>query len=129
MAPDRVCETCGESLEGTHPRRRYCDAACKQAGFRKAHRAPARSSGARSSLVADALRVELEKLGVVASYEAQIAVGIAGQLDSGTVVGAAYASLSKELDRRVDALRLSAERKDSPAQAALAAKRAHLRSA
>lgn len=133
MAADRVCETCGESIEGTHTLRRYCDAACKQAAHRKAHRAPAREAGRpRSSLVADALRAELDKLGVAASYEGQIALGIAAQLDGGTVVGAAYASLSKELDRRVEVLRLKAERPDSPvgqAASTFAEKRTHLRSA
>lgn len=64
--------------------------------------------------VGDALRVELEKLEVADSYEGQVALGIARQLDNGTVAGAAYASLSKELDRRVDALRLKAEKADDP---------------
>jgi len=58
------------------------------------------------------LHVELEQLGVEATYEGRVALGIARQLDRGAVAGAAYASLSRELDRRVDALRLKAERSD-----------------
>jgi hypothetical protein len=65
--------------------------------------------------VGEALRTELEALGVADTYEGRVALGIASQLDNGTVAGAAYASLSKELDRRVDALRLKAVRTDDPA--------------
>jgi hypothetical protein len=67
---------------------------------------------------------------VADSYEGRVALGIAAQLDRGTVVGAAYASLSKELDRRVDALRLKAERPGDPVRRiseALAEKRTHLK--
>lgn len=68
-----------------------------------------------STHVADALRVELDDLGVADTYEGVVALGIAEQLDAGSAVGTAYASLSRELDRRVDALRLKAVRKDDPA--------------
>jgi len=63
------------------------------------------------------LDAEFTQLGVADLYEAEVAVGIARQLDSGVIAGAAYVSLSKELDRRVDALRLRAEKPDDPARA------------
>lgn len=85
-----------------------------------------------STEVADALGAELERIGLAGTYEGRVAMGIASQLDHGNVVGAAYASLSKELDRRVDALRLKAEMPDDPARVLrerVEGKRAHLRSA
>jgi hypothetical protein len=69
-----------------------------------------------SAKVSAALESELSKLGVADTYEAAVALGLARQLDSGTVVGAAYVSLSKEIDRRVDGLRLRAELPEDPAR-------------
>ena len=127
----RVCDLpgCRESLEGMHAKRRFCsDAHRKESKRKPAGRAtPARKAG---TVIADRLRVELEKLGVLDSYEAQTTLGIAEQLDAKIVQGAAYVSLSKELDRRVDALRLTAERPDSPVlllQGRVAEKQSHLR--
>lgn len=80
--------------------------------------------------VADALGRELAALGLADHYEARIAVQLAGQLDDGSVRGAGFVSLSKELDRRVEALRLKAERPDDPTKrvhAAVEEKRAHLK--
>jgi hypothetical protein len=119
----RACDNCAVDYEAKRPASRFCSSACRTAWSRRPKTAatgkvpkaaPQRSA---STKVADALRRELEQLGVADLYEGAVAVGIAGQLDSGTVVGAAYASLSKELDRRVDALRMRADRPDDPAQA------------
>lgn len=80
--------------------------------------------------VSDALLLELQKLNLVDTYEGQIALGLAAQLDDGSVKGAAYVSLSKEVDRRVAALRLKAERPDDPVKLrseAVDARRANLR--
>lgn len=127
----RVCDLagCRESLEGMHPSRRFCSDAHRKEAKRKpaAKATPQRKGG---TAIADRLRIELEKLSVLDSYEAQTTLGIAEQLDAKIVQGAAYVSLSKELDRRVDALRLTAEQPDSPVvqiQARVAEKQSHLR--
>lgn len=106
-----ICERCGTSFEAKRPSKRFCGRSSCRAGKRSVVTAPAAPA---VEAVGDALRVELEKLEVADSYEGQVALGIARQLDNGTVAGAAYASLSKELDRRVDALRLKAEKADDP---------------
>ena len=112
----RACETCGASLEGRRPAARFCDASCRMRKRRHPEIAAAVAPVEVSTAVADALIEELERLDMAASYEGRVAVGIARQLDNGTVVGAAYASLSKELDRRVETLRVKAERGDDPAK-------------
>lgn len=111
------------------PRSKWCTEVCRKATERRGK--PAGSAGpSPSTAVADALKVELTALKVIETYEATIAIGIARQLDDGTARGAAYVSLSKELDRKVDALRLKADLPDDPARVAadaVAAKRAALR--
>lgn len=123
-----ACDHCGKPFP---PRagKRFCGETCRAAAFKARQRGQRAGETPKSTDVADALSVELEQLEMAASYEGRVAVGIAQQLDNGTVVGAAYASLSKELDRRVDALRLKAERADDPAKVIrdrLEAKRAKL---
>lgn len=120
---------CGASLEGLDKRRRFFSDACRKASKRRGpveEPAPA----VVCTKVSDALLLELTELRMVDRVEAQIALGLARQLDDGSVRGAAYVSLSKEVDRRLDALRLKAELPDDPARAAeeaVAAKRAQLR--
>lgn len=123
---ERPCDECGDRYEAKTRRSKFCSTACRVAASRSRHAEAARADATGtvveppappSTKVADALRAELEQLQVADSYEGTIAIGIAKQLDSGHVVGAAYVSLSKELDRRVDALRLKAERPDDPARA------------
>lgn len=130
MTKLRVCDCgCGESLEGLHHKRRFFADACRKASKRK-RPAAAEEDLPPCTKVTDALDRELRKLGVADTYEGQVAMGLAAQLDDGSVRGAAYASLSKELDRRVDALRLKADVPDDPARevaAAVADKRTLLR--
>lgn len=76
---------------------------------------------APSTEVADALGQELQRLGVAHLYEARIALRLAGQLDDGSQRGAGFVSMSKELDRRVDALRLKSPAPDDPGVAITAA--------
>lgn len=110
----RVCECgCGRSLEGRRPNARFYGDTCRKR-LRRGLVPGSTSSEPASTAVATALRSELVELKVADTYEGQVALGIAEQLDGGAVVGAAYASLSKELDRRVDALRLKAERGEDP---------------
>lgn len=127
----RVCDLpgCRESLEGMHVARRFCSDAHRKEAKRKpaAKAAPQRKAG---TAIADRLQAKFSELKVLETYEAQTALGIAEQLDAKIVQGAAYVSLSKELDRRVDALVLSAERPDSPVlllQGRVAEKQSHLR--
>lgn len=80
--------------------------------------------------VQDALLLELTTLKVAHTYEGRVALGLARQLDDGSVRGAAYVALSKEVDRRVSALRLKADLPDDPVrstQDAITDKRSHLR--
>src|SRR5689334_16079657 len=100
---DRVCDLkeCDESLEGMHVARRFCSDAHRKEAKRKPSATPTRQGG---TAIADRLRTQLEELGVLDTYEAQTTLGIAEQLDAKIVQGAAYVSLSKELDRRVDVL-------------------------
>lgn len=125
----RACDSCGDPYEAPTRRSKYCSTACRMAASRARHAEAARADAAGtvvepsapvSTKVGDALRTELEKLQVAGTYEGTIAIGIAKQLDSGAVVGTAYVSLSKELDRRVEALRTKAERPGDPAAAAKA---------
>lgn len=124
---ERLCDACGDPYEAKTRRSKFCSTACRVAKSRERHRAAADADRAQdapasvgeprqppSTKVKDQLLAELLRLGVAETYEASIAVGIAKQLDAGVVVGAAFVSLSKELDRRVDALRLKAERPDDP---------------
>lgn len=130
----RVCQfgPCRVSLDGAHPKRLFCTDVHRKASKRVGSGIGVPVfEGPVSTEVVDALGVELRQLGVADTYEGRVALGIAAQLDKGTVIGAAYASLSKELDRRVDALRLKAERPDDPVRlitGAVEEKRATLRS-
>ena len=124
----RTCPVDGTTLEAFDRRRVYCSDACRKQAKRKPQ--PKIPEIPPSTAVEDALRVELDMLAVTGTYEGNIALGIARQLDSGAAVGTAYVSLSKELDRKVDALRLKVERPDNPLAligAAVAEKRSHLR--
>src|SRR4051794_34999276 len=111
----RVCDLpgCPESLEGMHPARRFCSGAHPKEAKRKPA-AKATSARKAGTAIADRLGAKFAELNVLETYEAQTALGIAEQLDAKIVQGAAYVSLSKELDRRVDALVLAAERPDNP---------------
>lgn len=115
----RACDQCGEPYEAKRSTSKYHSAACRVAANRgtpPAELANPKGQTPASTDVADALLKELTLLGLADSYEAAIAIKTARQLDNGTIVGTAFTSLSKELDRRVDALRLKAERPDDPAR-------------
>lgn len=115
----RVCACgCGRSLDGRRADAKFFSSSCRsKTALRRSHVPPASATQVPPSTdVADALATELAELEMATSYEGCVALGIARQLDNGAVQGAAYSSLSKELDRRVDALRLKAERKDDPAK-------------
>lgn len=127
----RACDSCGDPYEAQTKRSRFCSDRCRVAQHyaKKSGKTPAPTAtlstaacpsvagSADDEKIAPALRGEFEKLGVLGMYEARTALGLARQLDSGTIVGAPYTSLSKELDRRVDALRIKAEKPDDPAAA------------
>jgi hypothetical protein len=130
----RECDLCGVIYEAQRRTSRFHDPNCRVAWSRGA-RPPAREAEAEekprmdSTDVASRVERELAELRVADRYEAGIVVGIARQLDSGVVHGTAYVSLSKEVDRRMDALRLLAERPDDPVakvEAQLHAHRLHL---
>lgn len=117
----RACDFCGETYEAKTKTSRFCEVKCrvanheaKKAGKPVPAAAKPKREPQRSTDVADRLERELTELGVIDQYEAAIVIGMAKQLDSGVMVGTAYVSLSKEVDRRVDALRLKAERPDDP---------------
>lgn len=123
---ERACDSCGDSYEAKTRRSKFCSTACRVAACRVRHAEAAQADAAGtvveptappSTKVGDALRAELRDLQVDGTYEGTIAIGIAKQLDGGHVLGTAYVSLSKELDRRVHALRLKAVRPDDPAAA------------
>jgi hypothetical protein len=124
---ERACEHCGGSLEGRRANARFDKESCRKAAKRKPRPEPA--AAPKSTVIADKLHAEFEQLGLLDSYEAQTALGIARQLDDKVVIGTAYVSLSKELDRRVDALRLKAVREDNPVTPLKASVQAKLRSA
>lgn len=112
----RPCDLCQTTYEAKRPQSRFCSTRCRTAWSRGTRPSAAESDrpGMQSTDVASRVERELEGLGVAGRYEAGIVVGIARQLDSGVVQGTAYVSLSKEVDRRMDALRLLAERPDDP---------------
>lgn len=108
---------CGREVVGRADKR-WCSEVCRKRA-RRAQPATVTHLPTMppSTRVADALTRELTELGVVETYEASTALGLARQLDEGRVIGAGYVSLSKELDRRVERLRLTAEVPDDPARA------------
>ncbi len=114
---ERTCVQCGKTYTPKRSDSKTCGPTCRS---RKARGLPPTvgaktiPTGTVSTDIAGLLQTDLTKLGVFDSYEARTALGIALQLDEKVVQGAAYVSLSKELDRRVDALRLKAERPDDP---------------
>jgi hypothetical protein len=118
----RACDLCGEIYEAKRATSRFCKPAHRKAwatGARPTTDLPAAAPDPADEAptlpkVSDQLARELDKLKVLDTYEAAIALGLAKQLDSRVITGTAYTSLSKELDRRVDALRLKAERPDDP---------------
>jgi hypothetical protein len=120
---ERACDLCGTVYEAKRATSRFCKPAHRTAwarGARPKADLPAPPPPAEQPAlpkVSDQLAQELQELQVLDTYEAAIALGLAKQLDSGVITGAAYTSLSKELDRRVDALRLRAEKPDDPARA------------
>lgn len=118
----RACDLCGELYEAKRASSRFHASKCRTAWAKGARPAaplpsPPKTGDARPTPITDNLGAEFEKLGVAKSYEAATALGLARQLDSGIITGSAYVSLSKELDRRVDTLRLKAVRHDDPAAA------------
>lgn len=134
----RPCDFCGRPYEALRKTSRFCETKHRvayAAAMKAGRPIPAVTQAGvpaepMSTDVADRLERELRELGVFEKYEAAIVVGMAKQLDSGAMVGTAYVSLSKEVDRRVDALRLKAERPDDPLVAIRATvheKQAHLR--
>jgi hypothetical protein len=135
MPDPRACDYCGTAYQPKTAKSRYCHPNHRVAAYKAAKAGrpmPARlgppmggppAADPRqppSTQVADAITRELEQLALADTYEGTVAIGLAKQLDSGVIVGSAYVSLSKELDRRVDALRLRAPRPDDPAQVARA---------
>lgn len=119
----RACDLCGLAYEAKRATSRFCSPKHRTA-WAKGRRPtspivppPLVRDTLSWPKVSESLARELAELGVLDTYEAAIALGTAKQLDSGVIVGAAYTSLSKELDRRVDALRLRGERLDDPARA------------
>ena len=134
----RACDLCQTQYEAKHVSSRFCAGKCRTA-WKRGKRptatalaaAPAQSAiPLASAKVSTALEHELAALGVDDTYEAAVALGLARQLDSGAIIGAAYVSLSKEIDRRIDMLRLRAELPHDPARDVrerLEAKRADLR--
>lgn len=137
----RACDFCGGMYTPKTERSRFCtdNHRAENGKYKRAGKpVPAATRHAqsqapkpeRNTQIADRLTRELTELGVFDQYEAAVVVGLARQLDSGVVTGAAYVSLSKEVDRRVDALRLKAVRPDDPVRQILTAvedKQAHLR--
>lgn len=121
----RPCDRCHSPYEAKTSRSKYCSSSCRA----RTSEAPKPKGAKPSTAVADALARELKQLGKAGCYEAVIALGIARQLDSDTVAGTAYASLSKELDRRVADLRQRGVKTSDPAAAAkakVAQRRLHL---
>lgn len=109
---------CGHPLVGRADKQYATEACRKRLARRTAGPRPADATdAAESSGIADALRAELIELGVVSTFEAVTALRLAAQLDSGAYMGAQFVSLSKELDRRVEVLRLRGERPDDPVTA------------
>lgn len=120
---ERNCDYCGKVYDAKRDTSRFCETNHRVA-FHKKGKRPLPTAVAGSAApplarpdVGSKLAAEFEKLGVADTYEAGLALWLAGQLDSGTVTGTAGVSLSKELDRRVDVLRLKADRPDDPARA------------
>ena len=133
---ERSCAHCGGDIRTTDRRARFCGPTCKSAAHKA--RVKAAAAGAKpdgeptkppSDKVQGPLGRELIELGVADTYEGAVALGLAAQLDGGTVMGTAYVSLSKELDRRVEELRRRAPAKDDATSAtrdAVAEKRLRL---
>lgn len=117
----RACDCCAKLYEAKRETSRFCHVNCRTA-YSRGKRPPTElpkppDEAPGRHRVANALRRELESLGVAESYEGEIALGLADQLGNGTITGTQYVSLSKELDRRVESLRMKAERPDDPAKA------------
>lgn len=136
----RACDLCGEVYEAKRATSRFHAPKCRTAwakGARpRAKPAPAPAAPAAAAekpeypKAAEMLARELNDLGVLESFEAAAVLILARQLDSGVIVGAAAVSLSKEIDRRADALRLKADLPDDPVQKLVGAvedKQKHLR--
>jgi hypothetical protein len=120
---ERACDLCGSLYEAKRKTSRFCKPAHRTAwakGARPKADLPAPVKDEDDSAlpkVSESLARELRELGVLDTWESAVALRLAKQLDSGVITGTAYTSLSKDLDRRVDALRLKAERPDDPARA------------
>jgi hypothetical protein len=136
----RACDLCGDTYEAKRSTSRFCKPAHRTAwarGSRPATELPASppSGTPEGDLpqypkAAEMLARELDRLGVLESFEAAAVLILARQLDSGVIVGAAAVSLSKEIDRRADALRLKADLPNDPVKAILGKvedKQQHLR--
>lgn len=133
----RACDYCGEMYQPKTKASRFCEAKCRVA-FHKADKAgrpipaqvaPPLLDKPKRTDIADRLEKELVKLGVDHLYQASVVLRLAEQLDGGGSVGPAFVSLSKELDRQVDALRLKADLPDDPVRLIVAAvqeKQTHL---
>jgi hypothetical protein len=115
----RSCAACGRDFEAKRSTAKYCGSSCRARKAQgKVRASAARPDDQESESIAEALRAELESLGVLEQYEARTTLRLARQLDSGVIVGAAFVSQSKELDRRVEELRRRAPKADDPTQGA-----------
>jgi hypothetical protein len=133
----RPCDFCGETYEAKTAKSRFCkpDHRVQHHKYTKQGKAlPAvaaqQPATPPNTDVADRVMRELEELDLMGRYEAAVVIGVAKQLDSGAVSGTAYVSLSKEVDRRMEVLRLSVVPADDPTkviQERVAEKQAHLR--
>jgi hypothetical protein len=120
----RACDLCGKLYEAKRSTSRFCEPKHRTAwakGARPKVDLPAPSDDKPPPPpkpdVGAKLAAEFKQLGVADTYEAGMALWLAGQLDTGTITGTAGVSMSKELDRRVEVLRLKAERPDDPGRA------------
>lgn len=117
----RECDLCGKPYEAKRANSRFCEPKHRTAwakGVRPAAQLPSTdaSSTPPKPDVGAKLAAEFRTLGVEGTYEAGMALWLAGQLDTGTITGTAGVAMSRELDRRVDALRLRAELPNDPAR-------------
>jgi hypothetical protein len=95
----KVCEACGKPMEGTNPRKRFCDSTCRGRGHRGSV-VPVLTEPVdlvRDLPVSTATRSALEAVDRTGTPAGAAALALAARIDANSDTGSALASMAREL--------------------------------
>lgn len=118
VAIKRECDECGKAYTAKSPRSKFCRPACRsRAHEKRASAAPVpvvEPGEVAAGGVAEATRLELERLQRADSPMGRVAVALAVRMDSGEDVGSSMAAVAKELRSILEAIAAQAPQAADP---------------